>query len=262
MELPACFKTLACLFIAAMLLCLGPQQSISLYGSYSYRIQLDEADTRRLCLGIGVGVSQYSIDGASFIPVDNNDPAVPTGTVNSFRPDARVGIYYYTPGFYAGLSMLDLLSGNLFNTDLVRNNYHYVTLRKTRHMYLTSGCLLTVSDNFKLKPSFMLKDDFHGPTNLDLTMFALVGNQLWVGASYRTAVKLWKKKNLQDNLEQTDVASAMVQFFANDKLHIGYSYDFTTSGISGQQTGSHEIFLGIVLTDTHSKERILCPRFF
>jgi type IX secretion system PorP/SprF family membrane protein len=242
---------------------LGPQQSVSLYGSYAYRIPLDDAGERRLCLGIGFGVSQYSIDGNALIVTDDNDPTVPAGKVSSFKPDARFGVYYFTPSFYAGVSVMDLLSSNnIYKTEIVSNNTRYLTIRKTRHYYLTSGFLLPLSDNVKLKPSFMMKEDFKGPTNFDFNLFMLLGERLWIGGSYRTAAKLWNKNNLQPNLEQNDAASAIIELFVTDRLRAGYSYDFTTSGLAGQQSGSHEISVGLVLPNRHTKERIIGPRYF
>ncbi len=242
---------------------LGPQQSVSLYASYAYRIPLDDDGERRLCLGIGFGVTQYSIDGGALVPLDENDPYIPTGKVSTFKPDARFGIYYFTPKFYAGASVMDLFSGNLYNTAVVgNNNYKYLTIRKTRHCYFTAGYLVNLSDNVKLRPSFMMKEDFKGPTNVDFNLFMLLGQRLWVGGSYRTAVKLWNKANLQPNLEQTDAASAMIEFFVTDRLRAGYAYDFTTSGLAGQQSGSHEISIGLVLPNRHNKERIIGPRYF
>ncbi len=242
---------------------LGPQQSLSLFGSYSYRIPLDEDGERRLCLGIGFGVTQYSIDGGMLVPTDNNDLSIPTGKVSNYKPDARFGIYYFSPKFYLGASALDLFSNNLFNNVAVSaSNTKYLTIRKTRHFYLTSGFLVNLSDNVKLKPSFMMKEDFKGPTNFDFNLFMLLGERLWIGGSYRTAVKLWNKNNLQPDLQQTDAASAIVEFYITDRLRAGYSYDFTTSGLAGQQSGTHEISIGLVLPDRRSKERVIGPRYF
>lgn len=242
---------------------LGPQEAVSLSGSYAYRIPLDEDGERRLCLGIGFSVTQYSIDGRMLIATDNNDYALPTGKVSNYKPDARFGVYYYTPKFYIGASAMDLFANTLYNNITTSpSNTKYLSIRKTRHMYLTSGFLLNLSDNVKLRPSVMWKEDFKGPSNFDFNLFMLLANRLWIGGSYRTAVKLWRKTHLQPDLEQTDAASAIVEYYFNNYLRIGYSYDFTTSGLSGAQSGSHEISIGVVFPGKRNRERIIGPRYF
>ncbi len=241
---------------------LGPQQTLNAYGYYAYRIQLDAADTRRLCLGIGVGINQYSIDGGALIYVDPNDPDVPAVRVNSISPDARFGIYYYTPKFYLGASVMDLFAINGANKTYSSNGVLFSSIKKTPHLYLTSGVLLDVSDNFKLKPSLMLKEDFNGPTSVDINLFMLLGERLWIGGSYRSAVKIWSKENLQPGLEQKGAASALMELYMTANLRLGYSYDFTTSGISTYQSGTHEISLGILFPNKRDQERIRSPRYF
>ncbi|MFL9483865.1 type IX secretion system membrane protein PorP/SprF [Chitinophagaceae bacterium LWZ2-11] len=239
---------------------LGPQQTLAAFGYYSYRIRLDKADTKRLCLGIGLGLDQYSVDGNALQYVDANDPNVPVGKVSSLAPDARFGVYYYTPTFYAGASLMDLFSLYADNKVYFSNGILFSSIKKSAHMYLTAGTLINLSDEVKLKPSFMLKEDFHGPTNLDLNLFALLGERLWVGASYRTAVKIWNKDNLQPDLQQTAAVSALIELYATENLRIGYSYDFTTSGIANYQAGTHEISIGILFPN--KKDRIRSPRYF
>ena len=105
---------------------LGPQEALSLYGSYAYRIPLDDEDTRRLCIGIGAGVTQYAIDGAALQYIDDADEAIPTGKASNWIPDARFGVYYYTPKFYAGISVMDLFA---LYTDATRYSWKRQQLR-------------------------------------------------------------------------------------------------------------------------------------
>ncbi|MCW3461911.1 PorP/SprF family type IX secretion system membrane protein [Chitinophaga nivalis] len=239
---------------------LGPQETLSGYGFYSYRIPLDEDDTRRLCIGIGGGITQYSIDGNALKYVDDVDEALPLGKTSVIIPDARFGIYYYTPRFYAGAAVMDLFSLYTDNTRYYWGGYNYKTIRKTQHLYLNAGYLLDLSENLKLKPSIMVKEDFKGPTNVDLTAFLLIAEKLWIGGSYRTGVKLWSKPALDKDLEQLDAASAMVEFYATPQLRIGYAYDITISKMAGYQQGSHEISIGFLFNN--NKSRITSPRYF
>ncbi|KAA2242773.1 type IX secretion system membrane protein PorP/SprF [Chitinophaga agrisoli] len=239
---------------------LGPQDALSLYGSYSYRIPLDDEGSRRLCFGIGGGVTQYSIDGNALQYTDNDDVALPLGKKSVWVPDARFGIYYYTPRFYAGASIMDLFS---LYTDASRYTWkgnNYSTIRKTQHLYVTTGALFNLSENLQLKPSILVKEDFKGPTNMDVNVFLLINEKIWIGGSYRTNVKLWNKNNLPGDLTELDAASAMVEYYATEKLRIGYSYDLNVNKMAGYQGGSHEISLGFLFPS--KKYAVRSPRYF
>ena len=244
--------------VQAMVDLMGPQQAFSLYGSYAYRIPLDEEGTQRLCLGLGIGVTQYSLDGKALIPRENDDPAVPGGKVNTLAPDARFGIYYYTSSFYMGISIMDLFS--LYTEKgYFWKGYNFGTIRKTQHLYLTTGCMLYLTDHLRLKPSVMIKEDFKGPTEMDVNAFIQIDNLLWIGGSYRMNPKLWKQE-LPDQLQISNAASAIVEYYVSEKLRIGYSYDLNINKLAGYQGGSHEISIG--LSFPSKKSSVISPRYF
>ena len=234
--------------VQAMMDNLGPQSAISIYASYAYRIRLDEEDTRRLCLGIGVGATQYGLNGKDFIYLDNGDRIIPDGSAKATAPDARVGIYYYSPSLYIGVSVLDLFS-KYSSTGYKWRGYTYESIRRKQHVYLTAGYMFAVNDQISIKPSFMLKDDFAGPTAIDATLMMHIDQLLWIGGSYRTSMQLWNKKKTAETtvtLDKANAASAILQYYISPKYRIGYSYDYMMNKMSGIQSGSHEISIGIL----------------
>lgn len=241
---------------------LGPQDMMSAYGFYSYRIPLDEEGTRRLSLGIGLGVTQYSVDGTALQTVEDNDQVLPVAKTSVRVPDARFGIYYYTPRWYIGASVMDLFSLYTDNTRYDWSGFSYRTIRKTQHLYLTGGWVADVSEHVKIKPSILVKEDFKGPTNVDLTLFLLIAEKLWIGSSYRSSMKLWNKSNLEKGLEQQDALSFMAEFYATPQLRIGYSYDITLSKMAGYQDGSHEISIGYTFINKQRRQKVTSPRYF
>ncbi|SFE16245.1 type IX secretion system membrane protein, PorP/SprF family [Chitinophaga sp. CF118] len=244
--------------LQAMVDFMGPQQAFSLYGSYAYRIPLDQDGTKRFALGIGIGVTQYSLDGSALIARESGDPTVPTGKVNTLAPDARFGIYYSTPAFYMGISVMDLFSLYTENGYFWKG-YNFKTIRKSQHIYLTTGCMLYLSEHLRLKPSLMIKEDFKGPTGVDINAFLQIDHLLWIGGSFRMNPKLWKKE-LPDQLQITNAASAMVEYYVSEKLRIGYSYDLNINKLAGYQGGSHEISVGISFPS--KKSTVINPRYF
>jgi type IX secretion system PorP/SprF family membrane protein len=233
---------------------LGPESSVSAYANYAYRLRLDELDTKRLCFGIGVGVLQYSLDGSKFNPIDEGDGSVPAGSVSKITPDFRFGMYYSSPSVYFGASVFNLLSG-AFNNIVDDPEI----IKPVRTVYLTGGAMIPLTDGIDLKPSFMVKEDFKGPTNIDLTGYLAFNHILWIGATYRMGISAWDS-NLQGNLQGQDAMAAMLQYYVSDRFRIGYAYDFTVSKLAGYQNGTHEISLSISFPNR--KQRIISPRYF
>jgi type IX secretion system PorP/SprF family membrane protein len=233
---------------------LGPETNSSFYANYAYRIQMNDLDTKRLCFGIGVGLMDYSVDGSKFIDIDPGDQYVPVTTESKISPDFRVGAYYYTPNYYVGASVFNLASAAL---DKLSNSPDVI--KPDRTIYFTAGGMIPVSDAVDLKPSFMVKEDFTGPTNIDLTTYIAFNEVVWVGGSYRVGAPGFNSA-LQNNLNQEDAAAAIVQVYINDNFRIGYAYDFTTSKLASYQNGTHELSLSI--TFPSRKERVVSPRYF
>ena len=233
---------------------LGPESSVSAYANYAYRLRLDALDTKRLCFGIGAGFLQYSLDGSKFSAIDADDASVPSGTVSKITPDVRFGIYYYSSSVYFGASVFNLLSG-AFNNIIDDPEI----IKPVRTFYVTGGGMVPLSDDIDLKPSFMVQEDFKGPTNIDFTSYLAFDRKVWFGASYRVGVSVWNS-NLQGNLSSQDAVSVIAQYYVNENFRIGYAYDFTVSQLAGYQNGTHE--LSISVTFPHKKQRIISPRYF
>lgn len=230
----------------------GPQSTLSAYANYAYRLQLNTEDTQRLSFGLALGFMQYNLDGSAFNAVNVSDDNIPAGNENELTPDVRAGIYYYSSTFYAGAAVLNLLSGSKGFT----NPY----INQVRHVYLTGGVMVPLSEMFSLKPSFLYKEDFRGPSNLDLNSYLLINKRIWLGGSWRTGLPLFNKRRLQHNLDKEDALAAMMQLYITERLRVGYSFDFTLNKLAGYQHGSHELSVNMSLRG--KKARILSPRFF
>lgn len=232
---------------------LGAQTNLAAYGNYAYRIRMNHDGSSRLAFGVGFGAIQLGIDGGMLNP---NDPEreQPSGSQTTILPDARAGVYFSNNRFFAGFSVDNLIS-QYINIE----KYAFIPQPKP-HFYLTAGTLLDLSSDLKLKPSVLLKDDRGGPTSLDVNAFLLFGEKLWLGGSYRTGVKLYDKSYLQNNLSSLNSAIAAVEFFATDKLRIGYAYDFSIGPLKGYSSGTHEISVGFYFLKP--TVRMATPRFF
>jgi type IX secretion system PorP/SprF family membrane protein len=233
---------------------LGAQSTNSATVNYAYRLQLDPEDNQRLSFGVAAGLAQYSLRGDLLHTIDGGDLALPTGTANSFVPDFRAGVFYNSNFVYAGLSVLDIFSG----ANDQPSTYSTLNIVRNRHIYLMAGGLINVSQQMRIRPSVLVKEDFRGPTSVDLNAMAIFNDRIWLGASYRTGLGLWKKP--VSNLGKNNSVSAVVQFFVTERFRLGYSYDYVTSDLGSNQNGSHELTLGLAFGKV--PRSLICPRVF
>ena len=242
---------------------LGPQSTNSIYGNYAFRMRLDESDLKRLSIGIAAGITQYSLDGALLDPINAGDPTLPEGKISNFLPDIRIGVYYNSPTFYMGASVMDVLSGNL-NSDIFRwDNTTTDNIKRKPHIYIITGGLINIDAGTKIRPSLLWKEDLRGPSSLDLNAMVIFGEKLWIGAGWRTGVTVWTKnyeRYTGNSLSKQNSFSGILQVYANKNFRIGYSYDYIVSKLSSVQNGSHEISIGYTIGSNRSG--VLSPRYF
>ncbi|MEJ5056311.1 PorP/SprF family type IX secretion system membrane protein [Sphingobacterium sp. MYb382] len=243
---------------------LGVQSATSFYANYALRLQLDDDDTKRLSLGIAGGFTQYSLDGNKIVTNDGNDQVLPEGMISDFVPDVRLGVYYYTPKWYAGVSVQDLFSGSNSGSDYRFNQNITESLYRTIHSYFIAGAVFELQEGLHLRPSLLVKEDFKGPTALDVNAMFVFNRKFWIGAGYRTRAKLFNREyqsNSVNKLSSTNAITGIVQVYATDRFRIGYSYDVMLNKMSGNQGGTHEVTLGVTFGRQGAKQ-YLNPRFF
>jgi type IX secretion system PorP/SprF family membrane protein len=232
----------------------GLQRQTSAHANYAYRIPVG-ADAR-LALGISIGVGQFSLNSGDAQIQDESDPNFGEKQTY-FVPDARFGIHYSTSKFYAGLSATDLISNSIDYQQVGKNTI----ARQGRHYFLTAGGLFNLNSNFKLKPSFLIREDTKGPTNLDLNSFVLIKESLWIGGSYRTGINLWKKTGWDNSTFGQNSVVGLIEAFVLKNMRVGYSYDYSLSELVDHSNGTHEISLGFIL-NANKKSVALSPRYF
>jgi type IX secretion system PorP/SprF family membrane protein len=238
---------------------LGWESNFSAYANYAYRIHFDDDydEGRVLALGLGIGVVQHSIDGTkrNIDPLDNAiDPVWQNIKKTKISPDMRIGAFYNTDRFYAGISADNLITHLFQKKD---NSYPMLPKRKM-NLYLNAGCLFPVSENLVVRPSLLYKDAFSGPSSLDLNAFVLMGQRLWVGGSYRTALSLFKNNNATYPGASAVIFSAQV--YVTEQLRVGYSYDRSLGNSAALSPSSHEISIGFLFKG--KDEQVLTPRYF
>ncbi|RXK83555.1 PorP/SprF family type IX secretion system membrane protein [Filimonas effusa] len=237
---------------------IGAQSNLSAYGNYAYRIKLSEEREEYLALGIGAGLVQLGLDASKLDPGNINDPYLTGNRQQSLLFDARAGAYYTTENFFAGFSV-DHLAAQFMSK---KQSPSLAAIVPRPHFYLTAGGLVPLSESIVWKPTFLIKDDKGGPTSLDLNSFLLFQETVWVGASYRTAVRLYDKPNLQEGLTRRSAVVGMVEVYATPQLRIGYSYDYTLNRFQSYNNATHEISIGYYMNRQRTGKKVDQMRCF
>lgn len=234
----------------------GIQGQTAVMANYAYRLPVGEGS--RLSFGLGIGAIQFSLNSDKAIVDDPTDPNF-IGVQNHISPDARLGIYYNNDHFYAGLSANNLLA-NAINKNNERARF---IILPPIHMFLTVGAIFNVNNDVKAKPSLMLRDDPNGRGNLDLNASFLFKDALWIGASFRTGVDMWKTTNTLSPTFQQNSLVGLVEVFVAKQFRVGYAYDYSLSDLNAYSSGSHEISLGFILgNNKYRNSALTTPRYF
>lgn len=214
---------------------LGPVKETNVFADFSYTLQL--GSTVKLALGIKAGATFHEIGLANLELQDPNDPFLSENISNTY-PNIGAGGFLYGDNFYIGFSVPNMIK----SVHLDENGMKYGS--EVNHYFATAGYVFELSDNFKLKPSVMVKSAFDAPVSFDGNLNALFFDRFEIGASYR----------LDDSF------SGLIGFQVTPNIRVGYAYDHVTSDLKTVGPRSHEVILSF---DLYFKPRVLrSPRFF
>lgn len=214
---------------------LGPVSETNVYADFSYTLPL--GGSSKLALGIKAGATFHDVGLTTLELQDPNDPFF-AENINNVYPNVGAGAFFYTDKFYIGFSVPNIMN----SIHLDENGMKYGS--EVQHYFATAGYVFQVSDNFKLKPSAMVKSSFDAPLSFDANLNALFYDRFELGVSYR----------LEDSF------SGLVGFQVTDFLRVGYAYDHVVSDLKTVAPASHEVILTF---DILFNPRVMrSPRFF
>ncbi|MEX1382110.1 type IX secretion system membrane protein PorP/SprF [Lutibacter sp.] len=185
------------------------------YADFSYSIHMGESAT--MAFGIKAGGSFLNVDLLE-LGIENDN--LFSENLNEFNPNMGAGIFYYTDRFYASLSTVNILQTKHYN----KSNAVVSSASDEMIFYLSSGYVFDLSDDFKIRPSFMLRGVDGAPLSTDISASILWLDKLEFGISHRIDESI----------------SGLFQLRLTDNLKVGYTYDAITSNLSNYNNGSHE----------------------
>jgi len=219
---------------------IGVTNRTEVTGTASYHLRVGEK--AKLSLGLRAGLTYYCAQLTQLTVWDQADQVFTADIKSKFLPIAGAGAYFYTPRFYAGVSIPNII------------NYKPETLISAgidnaphleRHYFGTIGYAFPAGKNVDIKPSLLVKYVPRVPLEVDYNLHVFFYKTLWIGASYRSG----------------DAVVGMVEYQATSNLRIGYAYDLTITRLSNYNSGSHELMLAWDFVKDETI-RYKSPRFF
>lgn len=221
---------------------IGPVNETNVYADFSYTLKL--GGEHRLALGLKAGATFHKVglfdEVFTHVP-DANDPAFAQNVNNTYF-NVGSGVFYYTQNYYLAFSVPNMLKSK--HLDYTQSGQTYKFGSEVSHYFVTGGYVFQVNDNFKLKPSFMVKSAFGIDPSIDGSLNALFFERFEIGATYRL----------------DDSWGGMVNYAITPNLRIGYAYDHIVSDLNVTTPASHEIML---LFDLNFPKKVSrSPRYF
>ena len=176
-------------------------------------------DNTKLSFGAKAGLTTFDANLAGLRLNDQGDAAFQN--ISEVFPVFGVGAFWFGDKHYLGVSAPNLLTADhLDDSQLLRDKGS-----EEIHYYLTGGYVFDITENFKLKPSTMVRGVEGSPLSVDVNANALLYDRFEAGVGYRFDKSV----------------TGLVNFQVTPGLRIGYAYDYPTYDLSDD--GSHEIML-------------------
>ena len=210
---------------------IGPTNQQWLNLDYSYALKFK--NNARLAFGMKASANRTDTRLTPLAVDQLNDPSQ-TDIAGVWTPNFGAGAYYSSDKWYAGLSV----------PRLVKNDYGDTRELEALHYYLIGGYVFDLNPDLKLKTSLLSRVSKGTPFSADLNASFLLYKTLWLGVGHR-----WEES-----------VSFLAGFQLQEKLYLGYSYDYQVGSLSSVRNGSHEIML--TYDFNVSKKMVVSPRYF
>ncbi len=226
---------------------IGPTNSWQFNGIYAYRFNFD--NDHKLGVGLQGSLRNYRIKYSETEALQVGDGSLPTTDESRMIPNFGVGLYYYTPKYYIGISAPKLLEGDLSFFNNGGNNSDFS--REEVHGFLMAGVVFDLNSAVKLKPSLLFKYVKDAPFDADIHASLIFYDTFWAGLTYRLG---GIGNSVGESLDM------VLQLQLSRAIRLGFAYDFTLSKVRDYSDGTFEVVLDYCLNPGH--DRLTNPRFF
>ena len=207
----------------------GITQNTGIYVNYAHHFKLSEK--YKLGLGIQPGYMQYRVKLYDAQLADQGDEVLTGNVYSASALDVSTGFHLYSDKFFLMGSVDHLLSKNIqfttYNSNLafhytgiVGMNFHLNADPKEKKMPID------------IQPSALVRYVRPAPLQYSVMLKTTFNKKYWFGLIYRS----------------DDAVGISAGMQISDRFNLAYGYDYTLSGLSSYQAGSHEVMLSFVIS--------------
>ena len=200
--------------------------------SYAYHMPL----SRKLSMSVGAAAS-FTNNGFTRgnyqvrTPNDEVYRALINGDINQAYYDLNVGATLYGKRFYVGYTATQLVMARTSSSDEFADATTYI------NHYAMVGYQLNLSRQLVLQPSLLLRYDKLQDARFDANVKLRFDDLIWAGVAYRNK----------------EAIAGMFGLVVNSDVTLGYAYEQNTGEFNIQNSGTHEVVLGIRLSNKYRK---------
>jgi type IX secretion system PorP/SprF family membrane protein len=196
----------------------GIHKNLNVLNSYAYHIRTGKQSY--VSMGLQGGIKSIRSDYASLM-TSGNDPAAANAYVSRTFFDFGAGIYFRSPRLHAGLSVPEINTQRFYANDSLMKRFN------PSNVLLYGKYRITLSDQFDLEPSTLVKYLKGLPISYDVNLNMIYRSVLTLGLSYR----------------KSESVDFILRANATPQLQFGYAYDHPIGTVARVSNGSHELMV-------------------
>jgi type IX secretion system PorP/SprF family membrane protein len=214
----------------------GISRTNTLNADFNYHLKLKK--DWRLITGLRVIGLINQMNFSEISTTTPGDPLFMENLSSGIKPNAGFGFLVTNKKFYVGYSQPRVVNYD-FGAKSVMGNTKIIS-----HRFAYMGYNFTLNDEFKFRPSVLMKEVTNAPVQFDFNAVLEMKSKVVTGLSYRSG----------------DGVGAMLGVVNAGRFDIYYCYDYPLSAISILSKQTHQITVSMNLTGKPS--RINSPRYF
>ncbi len=205
--------------------------------NYAYHLKLSEDQFFSFGLSPILQLTGYNWE--KLVLNNENDAAFNNLLENETRINFSSGIYYYSNHFFAGLSLPSFLINSQIRSTLEEET----EITETQNLFGYFGYILTLSDNFVLRPSVLIRSYNYTSFQADFNLMLFLKQRINLGLTAKTNASLL----------------GLIGVNISKQLDVNYAYEHSFSPVQDISSGSHHIMLRYELREEVSVRN---PRYF
>jgi type IX secretion system PorP/SprF family membrane protein len=205
----------------------GAFRRLSLSGTYAIHIPVSKNYNLSFGTKLGLSNNAFLQDRAEVLnsASDNSYQSYIGNNKAKYVMDLGAGLYLYSKDLFVGISADQL------TRDFVKFGSGTAFFDQRMVLFLTAGYKVKLNENMTITPALLLKYMSPAPSSVEGTLLFEYQERIWGGLSYR----------------HKDALVAMFGLNVNEKIKLGYSYDYSISSMNRVSTGGHELILGLMI---------------